>query len=105
LSHELPPTVSFLRPSPEAEDVDTEKLETVWSAVSGVAAYLIEIEDEERGTGISARLPSSAARFAVPGGLLLDGTEYALSIGTEGPNGNLSFVETSFATGSEEDED
>jgi len=102
LSHELPATVSFLQPAEESEDVSTEGLKITWSPVKGLAAYIVEIEQEELHLSITATLPASAASFVVPDGFLLPDTEYNLSIGTQSEVGNQSFVETSFETASDD---
>jgi len=102
LSHELPPTVSFLQPAEESEDVATKGLKITWSPVDGMAAYIVEIEQEELHLSITAKLPASAASFIVPDGFLLAGTEYKLIIGTQSAVGNMSFVETSFETASDD---
>lgn len=98
LSHKLPGTVSFLRPSAGATGVGTENLEIAWTRVENVAAYVIEIEQDELDVKIKAKLPKTAAAFAVPSGFLLPGTEYELSIGTVTADGNISLVETTFTT-------
>ena len=98
LNHQLPATASFLRPLPEAEGMDTENLEIRWTPVKNMAAYIIEIEQDELHVRVEAQLPGSATSFAVPDGFLLPDTEYDLSIGTVAHEGNISFVETSFTT-------
>jgi hypothetical protein len=99
LSHELPPTASFLRPAAGAEQVVVAGLEIAWAPPAGkVSGYLIEIEQDEVGAHLEATLPGSANRFAVPDGFLRPGTEYELGIATVSEAGNVSFVETSFTT-------
>lgn len=98
LSHQLPATASFQYPAEEAEDIPFEGLAVTWPAVAGIAAYIVEIEQDELEVNVTARLPGDATSFAVPDGFLRAGTEYALSIGTVTENGNISFVETSFTT-------
>ncbi|MCZ6675915.1 MAG: hypothetical protein O7E52_01570 [Candidatus Poribacteria bacterium] len=105
LDHTLPATVSFLTPEPEAENVRVDDLEITWTPVEDLAAYLIEIEQEELDVSIQARLPGSVTKFALPDGFLLPGKEYKLAIGTMTEEGNLSFVETSFATAGNEQGD
>jgi hypothetical protein len=102
LSYLLPATASFLRPGADAEDVDVKNPEITWSPVKNLAAYLIEIEQEELDVNITAKLPGSVATFAVPDGFLLPGREYKLSIGTVTDEGNISFVETTFTTSANE---
>lgn len=98
LSHRLPATAKFGTPAPEAEDVSIKDVEISWSAVVGVASYIVKIEQDELETRIEAVLPSSLTSFAVPNGFLMPGTEYQLGIGTVTGEGNVSFVETSFTT-------
>jgi hypothetical protein len=99
LSHELPPTASFLRPAAGAANVAVANLEIAWTPPAGkVSGYLIEIEQDELGAHLEATLPRSATRFAVPAGFLRPGTEYELGIATVSEAGNVSFVETSFTT-------
>jgi hypothetical protein len=98
LSHELPATVSFLRPGAGATGVGTKDLAIAWSSVANAANYIIEIEQDELDVKIGAQLPKTAATFAVPNGLLLPGTEYKLAIGTVTEEGNISVVETTFTT-------
>ncbi len=102
LNHELPATVSFLRPEPESEDVGTRDLDITWTPVKNLAFYIIEIEQEEQNAIITAKLPAPASTFSVPNGFLLPDTEYKLGIGTVTEEGNLSFVETEFTTAEEE---
>jgi hypothetical protein len=98
LNHKLPATASFLRPAAGALDVGVKGLEVTWTPVKGLAAYIVKIEQEELGVSLTARLPGSVAKFGVPDGFLLPGTEYQLGIGTVTNEGNTSFVETTFTT-------
>lgn len=99
LSHELPPTASFLRPAAGAGNVAVADLEIAWTPPGGkVSGYLIEIEQDELGAHLEATLPGAATTFSVPDGFLRPGTEYELGIATVSEAGNVSFVETSFTT-------
>ena len=98
LNHKLPATASFLRPTAGALDVGVKGLEVTWTPVKGLAAYIIKIEQDELGVSLTARLPGSVAKFGVPDGFLLPGTEYQLGIGTVTNEGNTSVVETTFTT-------
>jgi hypothetical protein len=80
------------------EGVPVKGLVITWTPVKQLTAYSIAIEQEETGMSLTARLPGSAASFAVPDGFLLAGTEYVLAIGTITSEGNASFVETTFTT-------
>ena len=99
MSYELPGVITFKNPQADAEGVPYENLLIEWSGVSGVEAYLLEIEQEETGVTLNVRLPASAKSFAVPAGFLTPDTEYVLSIGTQAEGGNASFVEIGFETG------
>jgi hypothetical protein len=96
LRHALPATATFVHPAPDAEGVPAEGLEIRWGRVPGVSAYVLEIEQDDLGVGLEARLPASATAFSMPAGFLVPGTEYDLAIGTVTEEGNVSFVETSF---------
>ena len=98
LSHGLPATVSFVRPSAGAQGVSAEKLVITWTQVRGLVAYIVSIEQEELNSSVVARLPGTATRFTVPDGFMLPGTEYKLAVGTVTENGNASFVETTVKT-------
>jgi hypothetical protein len=100
LRHQLPTPGKILRPgeaTPEPDDVTIE-----WAPVEGVAGYIVEIEHDDLDVQIRARLPATASSFRVPEGFLQPGTEYELALGTVGPKGNISFVETSFSTAGQE---
>jgi len=98
LSHRLPAAATFVRPAPAAEKVSMTDLEISWSAVEGVASYVVEIEQDELNVRITALLQGSSTSFTVPNGFLLPGMEYQVAIGTVSGEGNISFVETSFTT-------
>jgi len=98
LSHKLPATTSFLRPNPGAREVDSKNLNIAWKPVKNIAAYLIEIEQDDLDVKINAKLPGSVTTFTVPDGFLRPGMEYQLGIGAVTKEGNISFVETTFTT-------
>jgi hypothetical protein len=102
LHHKLPPPASFLRPAADARDVSVRDLEIAWTPVNNLAAYIVYVEQPDLGVEITARLPGSATAFAVPNGLLVPGEAYQLGIGTVTPDGNISFVETTFTTAPKE---
>jgi hypothetical protein len=99
LTHRLPPTATFKRPASGAEGVSTTNFVISWSAVKGVAAYIVELEQEELKVNITAQLQASETSFSVPNGFLLPGREYKAAIGAVSAEGNISFVETDFTTG------
>jgi hypothetical protein len=102
LSHSLPAPVAVLRPAAGARDVGTRDLGITWTPVQNLAAYILYIEQHELGVEITARLPGSAAAFAVPNGFLVPGRAYQLGIGAVTKQGNISFVETTFTTAGKE---
>lgn len=98
LSHELPATTSFVVPTANARGVPINDLQVSWAPVEGVVGYIVEIEQDELNVNITAKLPPTEVRFVVPHGFLRPGAEYQLGIGTVSGNGNISYIETSFAT-------
>jgi len=98
LRHALPAPATGVRPAADAEGVSARGLVITWTPVKHLTAYSIALEQEETGMSLTARLPGSAASFAVPDGFLLPGTEYVLAIGTITSEGNSSFVEATFTT-------
>jgi hypothetical protein len=102
LNHVLPATVTFLHPKAGDQGTNIKDLKITWTPVRNLAAYIIEIEQEEMEVKFEARLPGDMATLAVPESFLLPGTEYKLSIGTVTDEGNMSFVETLFMTAGKE---
>ena len=102
LKHKLPPTVSFLIPMAEEEGVNIENLVITWTPVDNIAAYKLELDQEELGVNILVKLPGTVDKFAVPENFLVSNTEYTLSIGTVTEGGNISVVETIFTTAGDE---
>jgi hypothetical protein len=100
LKHRLPATASLLWPKAGARDVNAANLKISWTPVADLTAYIITIKASKMGGSLEARLSPSAATFSVPDGFLHPNTEYELSIGTVTAEGNISFVETTFTTGS-----
>ena len=98
LNHRLPATTEFLSPRPASKRVSVQDLKISWRAVAGVASYIVKIENDDLNVKIAATVPGASTNFAVPNGFLLPGTEYELSVGTVTPDGNISFVETTFTT-------
>ena len=98
LSHTLPAPASFLRPTVNARGVEARDLRITWSRVENAAAYIVKIEQRKLGVNLTSTLPASVTAFGVPAGLLRPGMEYKVAIGTVSGRGNISFVETTFAT-------
>lgn len=105
LNHTLPASVSFLTPEEEAEDVEIEGLQITWTPVAGMAAYIVEIEQDDLEVSIIATLSGDATSFAIPANFLAPGLEYTFAIGSVAENGNMSFVETTFTTAGEGEEE
>lgn len=87
LSHRLPPTTEIV--------ADAARVR--WRAVAGVSGYVVEVKTQA--SSIAARLPATATSLALPAGFLSRGTAFKVSLGTVGPEGNISFVESSFTAG------
>jgi hypothetical protein len=102
LRHALPATAAFLRPAARARGVSVNDLMVTWTSVRNATAYIVTIEQAELDVSITARLPGTVDRFAVPDGFLRAGTAYQLGIGTVTGGGNISFVETTFTTAEKE---
>jgi hypothetical protein len=98
LSHKLPATTRVKFPQKDAQDIPTKNMTITWEPVHDAVAYLIELEQEESNTTITASLPAPATTFAVPEGFLRPGMEYTLGVGTVSKAGNISFVEMDFTT-------
>ena len=99
LSHTLPATVSFQTPGEEEEDVKIEGLQITWTPpAEEMAAYIVEIEQDELEVNVTATLRGDATSFTVPANILAPGMEYTFQIGSVSEAGNISFVETSFTT-------
>jgi hypothetical protein len=98
LSHKLPATTSVISPEADSSDVAIKNVTITWKPVRGMIGYVVELEQEDPDTSITAKLPASTNSFAVPDGFLRPETECKIGIGTMGEDGNISYVETSFMT-------
>jgi hypothetical protein len=96
LKHTLPAETSFLLPGADARNVAVRNLKITWTPVKNVAGYIVYVEQGD--LSVTGRLSASVSSFVVPDGFLIPGKEYQLGIGTVSANGNISFVETGFAT-------
>lgn len=107
LEHALPATAELLNPEEDAEGVAINGLEISWSEVEGVSAYIVkvEIEDDVLKDNIAMSLSSSTTTFSVPDDFLRPGKEYKIAIGAVVEGGNASFIEASFFTEGEADEE
>lgn len=99
LSHKLPGVASFVRPSPNEENVPVKGFEVKWGAGKDSATHVVTIENEQTGVKvIQAILPGAATSLLVPDSFLTAGTKYKVSIGAVTRGGNGTFVETAFTT-------
>jgi hypothetical protein len=71
-----------------------------WTPVTDAVGYFLELENAETEATLTVDLPGTATSFAIPNDLLLPNTEYEVSLGAIGANGNRVFSEISFTTGS-----
>jgi hypothetical protein len=95
LSHKLPTPTKIVRPQADAKNVDPHDLEIAWNAVKDAAGYTIELEGDG-GADLTAKLPKSVSKFAVPDGFLQPGADCQVGIGTVSADGNVSVVEIEF---------
>lgn len=98
LSHKLPKGTSFIFPKPGSKNVDPKKLKIEWTGVKNIDSYIVYIEEGDFNFTIT--LPGSKNELSIPPGILKSSTKYTLGIGTVSKEGNSTFVETSFTTGS-----
>ena len=98
LSHQLPATATFTKPAPEAENVSVKDFKISWRPVEGVTSYIVTIDQSELDAHFMVRVPASSTSFALPDGFLARDTKYKMAIGTVTRQGNISFVESTFAT-------
>lgn len=99
LSHKLPGGATLVQPRPDQNKVGVNGLRIRWRAPGDLASCLVTIENDESGVKvIQATLAGKATMFAVPDNLLAPGVRYKVAIGTVGPEGNATFVESAFTT-------
>ncbi len=99
LSHVLPAAAVISRPRAGESDVPVKGLQIKWSVSKPASGYLLTIENDQTGVKeVQATLAASVTSFAVPDGILVSGTNYKVSIGTQQAEGNATFVESSFRT-------
>jgi hypothetical protein len=91
----LPKPTTITRPKADAKNVDPHHLEITWSPVKDAASYTIEVEGDG-GADLTAKLPKSVTKFAVPDGFLQPGADCQVGIGTVSADGNVSVVEVEF---------
>ncbi len=99
LSHRLPAPTVITSP-PADEEVSPDGLVIEWSAVPGVAEYILELENESADPeqSLTVNLPAGTTRFEVPASLVASGADYQVGIATVARNGNVVFSEIQFST-------
>ena len=95
LSHDLAPATELVTPQ-EEEVVPINQLVLSWNAVPGVERYIIELNDETAGTEFTFQVLPPATSMAIPAQFLQRDSEYQFAVGVRMPNGNTTFVETTF---------
>jgi hypothetical protein len=98
LSHRLPATAAFAVPARAAENVPVKDFKISWKPVENVSSYIVKIDQRDLDVNFMVRVPGSSTSFALPDGFLSRETKYKMAIGTVTREGNISFVETTFAT-------
>jgi len=98
LTHKLPEPVSLISPRPDVQNVPTAGLQVRWKPGRNLAGYIVVVEDEKSGRGMSANLLPSASSFTVPDGFLVPETEFRLAVAAVGTDGNRAFIEVPFKT-------
>jgi hypothetical protein len=99
LSHQLPETTVILHPVQDAV-VGTDALTIQWSAVAGIAEYVVEFENKSVDPRqiLRVNVPTGSTSLAIPPSMLVPGANYQVGVATVSPNGNVVFVETTFST-------
>ena len=100
LSHKLPDPPHIVYPRPNERNISATGMQIKWNPVRDAAKYVVVIEQEKTGREIKADLSAGVTSFTVSDGFLVPGLEYKLAIGTIGKDGNRSFTERAFLTGS-----
>lgn len=100
LSHDLPPAVTILHPAADAELPARQALTIQWSAVPGIAEYVLEFENEteDREQALTINLAPDVTSFRIPASLMVPGGEFQVGVHTVAENGNIVAVESTFTT-------
>lgn len=99
LGHQLPDPARWRFPAADAQSMAVRGLVLRWDVGKGSSSQTLSIEDEKSGQKVvQAVLPATARQWPVPDGLLRAGMAYKLALGSIGPGGNASYVESSFTT-------
>jgi hypothetical protein len=102
LSHRLPSPTVITSPPADTE-VSPDGLVIEWSAVPGIAEYILELENESADPEqtLTVNLPAGTTRFEVLRSLVASGADYQVGIATVAKNGNVVFSEIQFTTAEE----
>ncbi len=100
LSHDLPAAAVITSPAADSEVDGSSGIVIEWSAVPGVAEYILELENESADPeqSLSLNLPAGTTQFEVPASWVASGAEYQVGVATVAPNGNVVFAEIQFTT-------
>jgi hypothetical protein len=99
LSHQLPEPTVITNPVQGAV-VEPDSLTIQWSAVPGIAEYVVEFENESTDPEqiLTVNVPANSTSFEVPNSLVTPGNDYQVGIATVGASGNVVVTETTFST-------
>jgi hypothetical protein len=100
LSHQLPAATVITWPRAGSEVDGSDGIVIEWSAVPGVAEYILELENESADPeqSLTLNLPADTTRFRVPARWIASGAEYQVGVATVARNGNVVFAEVEFTT-------
>ena len=90
----------IISPGADSEVDVSNGLVIEWSAVPGIAEFILELENESADPeqSLSLNLPPDTTHFEVPSSWITAGGEYQVGVATVSPNGNVVFVEIQFTT-------
>jgi hypothetical protein len=100
LTHRLPPATVVTSPPAESEVDGSNGVVIEWSAVPGIAEYILELENEsvDPEQSLTLNLPANTTRFRVPAHWIASGAQYQVGVGTVARSGNVVFAEIEFTT-------
>jgi hypothetical protein len=95
LSHDLASQPSILSPA-AGGSVPASGAVVTWQADPDVEAWIVEVEHDELGLGMTVELPGEATSLALPDGFLVSGEEFELGLHAVNEPGNVIVTETTF---------
>ena len=100
LAHRVPAATVITSPPADSEVDGDNGVVIAWSAVPGVAEYILELENESANPeqSLTLNLPADTTRFRVPAHWIANGAEYQVGVATVARNGNVVFTEIQFTT-------